>query len=537
MPNKYVDGKSVSDFVKDGALFIPNKYTLNDCQIIEKWNGQVCLKRDMGLLLVENIEKEANTRTIAPMMIQNLEDTFVNKINNFMDHDCESGYPSHLRTPIHAGILTLNKNYNITFTGTNPSKMKFKLFDVSFENIKYNIFKVKYGSPQTVVVFDKNGKEIKSREWKESETMSLNDTSLKCGDSKWSRVINTIEFFITNEENCILTLNTVNSIQLFMRLNITVNDFYSKNSSNQLIYNIAAVLGIPPEQIRITGTLKGSTIVLIEILEKIPSINDSDNLNSKINSDVNSSSMVIDGKLNLNKALITIISSIQNNSIILPAPVLDIKYDILSSAKIDSTNSVSSNNDVNNNNNNSSNTTSSTTSNSGNNNSSGNNPTGFINFTQPSYVPISYNETSNTDNSDNKNPIKYSEEEKRNLIIILSVCIPLLIILIVAILSGVFCFKKKIPKITEFKPDLGGIKNIKINGYNNYENIPSTNDYNSNKILTIPHLKSENNNVKLETSNNLNIGLENKNLVNNKNDIIDEDIAGENKIVEGNNYV
>jgi len=538
LPNKSIDGNSISDFIKEGVTLIPNKYTLPDCQIISSWNAQICSLRDLGLLLIQNTENEAETRTVAPIFIQSLEESFINKINSFMDHKCEQGYPSHLRTPIHAGIMTMNKRYNITFTGSNPSNMRIKMFDVNYPNgpLKNGIFTIKYGSPQTVVIFDNLGKEIKSREWKESENISITDTSLKCGDSKWTSVANTLDFFITNDVNCILTFKAVNSIQLSLRLNISVEDFYSKGSRNQLIFNIAAVLNIPPEQIRITGILKGSTIVQTQILEKVPTLNDSTSSSSSstTNSNTGTNNLLVDGKLNLSRALDTLISSIQTGSLNLPAPVLDIKYNVVTATNsgTNSNNNVPSNNNNNTVNNNSTSISNSTQTPLNNTN----NPSGSINITQPSNnIPINYNNGTSknqTDVNNNNGHVNIIEDTgKRNLILILSICIPLFVILIIVIVVTIICLKKKKLKSEENNINIK-IQNTKLNITNNL----NSNDYQSNRIITL----TKNDVSKLEFENNVNLNKNiemnsiKKDLTTNNNNIIEENSDERLKKVDNN---
>jgi len=46
-----------------------------------------------------------------------------------------------------------------------------------------------------------------------------------------------------------------------MRLDVSVDDFYSNNMASTFVDNIAAFLGIPMDRIRIVGVRAGSAIV------------------------------------------------------------------------------------------------------------------------------------------------------------------------------------------------------------------------------------------------------------------------------------
>jgi hypothetical protein len=342
--------------ITDGMNFLPlNPFgPLQSCTGNSIWNGQYCLNvKKLGVILFENIDGGANERAIAPVTLVNSDysEQFTNVLNSFKDHSCENGYPSHKRTPRFPSIVTLNKQYNITFASTNPKTMKFQLLDPNWDNKLYTfnqyvpssepkqisgiLIRIKYANPQTVLVFNYITKvEIKSKEWKDGDDFR----DMTCGSNKWTPVQNLLEFYITNSPDCMLLLNTVNSIQLSLRMDISVEDFYSKNGNTQLIYNIAASLGIPPDQIRITSVMKGSTIVLTHILQKKPqaiddTTNDSTSTGSSGSSASSSSSTQNDNQsLDLTKAMNTIVNNIQSGALRLPAPVMNLDYNIIKSA-------------------------------------------------------------------------------------------------------------------------------------------------------------------------------------------------------------
>jgi len=244
-----------------------------------------------------------------------------------MDHECENGYPSHKRTARLPGLITLGRKYNYSSTGTFPTKFKIQIHDPDWDpnsgsNKPYSgaSFLIKFTSPQTVLVHNFNtGNEYKSRQWKDGEV--FNETT--CGSNKWTPVANTLEFYVTNAPDCVLTLTTVNSVQLSLRFDITVEDFYKKDGATQLIYNIAAVLGISPDQIRITNVLKGSTIALTQILQSAPAAGATSDTATPSTSSATSFKL-----LDLSNAVNVIVNGIKTGSLSIPAPILSMSYSV-----------------------------------------------------------------------------------------------------------------------------------------------------------------------------------------------------------------
>ena len=330
---------------------------LRGCSPITAWNASICNQsKALGVLIIENIEPEANTRNIAPMNYISFDPSenllFNNTINMFMDHGCQNGYPTHLRVPRMVGVLYLNKYYNLSFSSINPSIMKVQLMDPDWvpNNQTNKIYsgvtmKLNYLSPQTVLVYNFNTRvEYKSKSWSDGEVFNLT----YCGASKWTPVNNTLEFYVTNEPSCVLYIKQVDSVQMSLRFDMTVDDFYSKNSATSLIYNIAAILGIPPEQIRITSVMKGSAIALTSVLAQNPALspagsNPSSSSNTTGSSGTSSSSSSTSPTIDLTAALNTIVTSIKSGALVVPAPILSMSVTVTTGSPPSSTSSNSSN--------------------------------------------------------------------------------------------------------------------------------------------------------------------------------------------------
>jgi hypothetical protein len=196
-------------------------------------------------LIMENIENGARDRALQPVYFTSNNSDFYNKLNAFEDHECKFGYDSLLRTPRFPAMVILKKNeinnYNVSFTSTNPSKLFVQLANkgplatsikkISRENGNLLIMKIKlsYNMPMTVLVF-KEGKEIKADIFKGNSTEvnlnNQNEIQNLCGKNSWHMVKNLLEFYVTNEPDCKLQLNIVNSVQVSLRYDVSVEEIF-----------------------------------------------------------------------------------------------------------------------------------------------------------------------------------------------------------------------------------------------------------------------------------------------------------------------
>lgn len=67
--------------------------------------------------------------------------------------------------------------------------------------------------------------------------------------------------FTLQGKDCVLKLETTDSIQLSFRLQSTVQEFYSTGGTDKFVRNLASALGINTSRIRILGVYEGSVVV------------------------------------------------------------------------------------------------------------------------------------------------------------------------------------------------------------------------------------------------------------------------------------
>jgi len=66
-----------------------------DCNAMTSINGHQCTNNDLGILVWESLDPDSIDRSIQPVYINyNEDETKQNKLNSYMDHNCDSFYNS-----------------------------------------------------------------------------------------------------------------------------------------------------------------------------------------------------------------------------------------------------------------------------------------------------------------------------------------------------------------------------------------------------------------------------------------------------------
>lgn len=109
-------------------------YTDNfpDCTKVDSINGHRCTNNDLGILVWESQDPDSIDRSIQPIYINyNQDETKQNKLNSYMDHNCDSFYNSQQRISRFPGLVYApgdnSMKYEVVMTGTPPKKMRWRL--------------------------------------------------------------------------------------------------------------------------------------------------------------------------------------------------------------------------------------------------------------------------------------------------------------------------------------------------------------------------------------------------------------------------
>ena len=246
-------GQSANLIPLNKGVFDPNT-----CTASAKQNAYICTEKEWGLLTFESLDADFNTRIISPIYVYT-NDGFENKLNSYMDHGWDGFYTSLKRMSRFHSVVQSDRNYGVNFTGTIPNGLKWQLQGASgSESV---VVEYGYTNPQSVRVTNLLGDIIKPKFIQSaSETNQLADTD-PCGANIYEIQNRRISLKLTGDQNCVLAVNLVNSIQASVRYDISISEFFAQNGPAAFIDKVAAILNINPASIRIVEIRSGSTII------------------------------------------------------------------------------------------------------------------------------------------------------------------------------------------------------------------------------------------------------------------------------------
>ncbi len=189
-----------------------------------------------------------------------------------MDHIWDGFYTGSLRLSRFVSLIRHNPStfYNISFTGSPPLKQLFEIY--SAKPNEFFRLRIDYPNPDMVRI----KKKVNGGSHHKLPNAILNGEASpllgdECGENRWDPVQSYLEFTMQGGGECVLELETMDSIQLSFRLQSTVSDFYSTGGTDKFVRNLASAIGINTSRIRILGVYEGSVVVdsVIEPLEGI----------------------------------------------------------------------------------------------------------------------------------------------------------------------------------------------------------------------------------------------------------------------------
>ena len=238
-------------------------YDMSECDFNVHWNMYVCQNLDHLLLVMESLDEDTEVRRLSPIGIGT--NGFINLLNGPMDNGWCGGYTCQERISTFYGIVAADFTYVIGLTSTNPQQ--FALHLLNSEDNQGIIVRIIYTNPQRLDVYfvNDNGEDKyvvpKNAELLEDGnlkyTSDLPDTSYypviddKKGANYYDRSLKRLHINIKG--NRAYKIITTPVIMLSITVSVSAEDFFDEEL---VVRNIALLLSIPPNKIRIVNVVK-----------------------------------------------------------------------------------------------------------------------------------------------------------------------------------------------------------------------------------------------------------------------------------------
>lgn len=254
---------AVADFV-----IVPDDKTVGgtypSCDHFKDQQIYVCQINNIGMLQFENLDTDGWDRAIQPVYLRNKETGFENKLNAMMDHIWDTFYTGQKRMPRFPAALLTGQDYDLEFSGTPPKKIRINL-DARSGGTKIRIPYPVAGTYQ-VAKREANGSytRVQNNAW--DDTISKQGEIKKtagCGENRFVGVDNYLEFYI--EAGCDLQISPKDSIQAKVRMDWSMDEFFSNGGTTRFVDRLASSLGIDSYRIKVVSVYKGSVVVDFQI--------------------------------------------------------------------------------------------------------------------------------------------------------------------------------------------------------------------------------------------------------------------------------
>jgi hypothetical protein len=141
-------------------------------------------------------------------------------------------------------------------TGTPPKNIRFKL--ISEDPSASMMVRIAYPSADSRQVL-LNGVRVPMNEW---DDRIRNYGELKfttCGENRYIGIKNILEFYLTS--GCTIDIKPRDAIQTMVRMEWTMDAFFSKGGTTAFVDRLAGSLGIHASTIKMVSVYQGSLVV------------------------------------------------------------------------------------------------------------------------------------------------------------------------------------------------------------------------------------------------------------------------------------
>jgi hypothetical protein len=229
---------------------------ITQCTAVSAWNGYLCYNPKIGQIMFESLDDDKEDRTVSPINILGEGSSFNNTLNSFMDHCWDGHYTCQKRLSRFPGMVELNKNYEIYYTGSPPGNTRYMIQgadDGDWLHVKIDF------SKSIVYKVYANDVHIPSKTYDQTLRRIPALTKSQCGENRYEQINYIYEFYLS--KGCIVKLEAQEHLIGLARLQMSIDEFFADDFINRMAF----ALGISTDQIRVVSTQTGSTIIYYQI--------------------------------------------------------------------------------------------------------------------------------------------------------------------------------------------------------------------------------------------------------------------------------
>lgn len=168
------------------------------------------------------------------------ENGYENVLNSMMDHTWDGFYTGQKRLSRFPAQIETDEDYEMKFTGTPPGSMRYVL-KADRGAVKIKIYYPNAGAYAVYV----NGVEKEYTPWDKDLGRHGRLTKTKgCGENRFVGIENFLEFYLTTD--CVIVVKPNDSIQVSVRLDWTLDEFYANDGYTAFVDRVSAVLNVNP---------------------------------------------------------------------------------------------------------------------------------------------------------------------------------------------------------------------------------------------------------------------------------------------------
>ncbi|KAM3595703.1 uncharacterized protein V6R79_001361 [Siganus canaliculatus] len=238
----------------------PNKGVIRrDCSYMWTWQAYKCFGLNYSMLVIESLDADTETRRLSPVAV--LGGGFVDLINGPQDHGWCSGYTCQKRVSLFHSIVATGRSFDVFFTSVSPQKLRLMLLNADpSQSIVVSVF---YSKPQRLDVYVNNSLVAPTNaKWNADKTdytlqkptstgqyvPELNDP---LGTNYFDQDFKMLKVVVRGSEPVEIRTAPVLFVS-FELPTMTEDEFFGEN----LVRNLAALLKVPPNMIRITKIVR-----------------------------------------------------------------------------------------------------------------------------------------------------------------------------------------------------------------------------------------------------------------------------------------